>query len=158
MLTAADGILDLIITNALIIDAVAGIIKADIGIKNGRIVGIGKAGDPNLMDGVTPGLTVGVNTDVRAAEGHIVTAGGIDCHVHFIDPGQVDEALSAGFTTLMGGGLGPTTVPIASTGTTNLGLMLQAAEAFPINFGFIAKRPRMPSSLCSNSLLQAQRV
>ncbi|MBC8651913.1 urease subunit alpha [Pseudomonas sp. MTM4] len=138
-LTAADGILDLIITNALIIDAVAGIIKADIGIKNGRIVGIGKAGDPNLMDGVTPGLTVGVNTDIRAAEGHIVTAGGIDCHVHFIDPGQVDEALSAGFTTLMGGGLGPTTVPIASTGTTNLGLMLQAAEAFPINFGFIAK-------------------
>lgn len=138
-LTAADGILDLVITNALIIDAVAGIVKADIGIKGGRIVGLGKAGDPNIMDGVTPGLTVGVNTDVRAAEGLIVTAGGIDCHVHFIDPAQVDEALSAGITTLMGGGLGPTTVPIASTGTRNLGLMLQAAEAFPINFGFIAK-------------------
>ncbi|PRH31352.1 urease subunit alpha [Burkholderia multivorans] len=138
-LTAADGILDLVVTNALIIDAVAGIIKADIGIKAGRIVGIGKAGDPNIMDGVTPGLTVGVNTDIRAAEGLIVTTGGIDCHVHFIDPAQVDEALSAGITTLMGGGLGPTTVPIASTGTTNLGLMLQAAEAFPVNFGFIAK-------------------
>lgn len=138
-LTAADGILDLVVTNALIIDAVAGIIKADIGIKAGRIVGIGKAGDPNIMDGVTPGLTVGVNTDIRAAEGLIVTAGGVDCHVHFIDPAQVDEALSAGITTLMGGGLGPTTVPIASTGTTNLGLMLQAAEAFPVNFGFIAK-------------------
>lgn len=138
-LTADDGILDLVITNALIIDAVAGIIKADIGIKKGRIVGIGKAGDPNIMDGVTPNLIVGVNTDIRAAEGLIVTAGGIDCHVHFIDPGQVDEALSAGITTMMGGGLGPTTVPIASTGTTNLGLMLQAAEAFPMNFGFIAK-------------------
>lgn len=138
-LTAADGVLDLVVTNALIVDAVAGILKADIGIKAGRIVGIGKAGDPNLMDGVTPGLVVGVNTDIRAAEGLIVTAGGIDCHVHFIDPGQVDEALSSGITTLMGGGLGPTTVPIASTGTTNLGLMLQAAEAFPVNFGFIAK-------------------
>ncbi|MBQ1762498.1 MAG: urease subunit alpha [Aquincola sp.] len=137
--TAADGMLDLVITNALILDAVAGIVKADIGIKHGRIVGIGKAGDPNIMGGVTPGLMVGVNTDIRAAEGLIVTAGGIDCHVHFIDPGQVDEALSAGVTTLMGGGLGPTTVPIASTGTTNLGLMLQAAEAFPVNFGFIAK-------------------
>jgi urease subunit alpha len=138
-LTAADGTLDLVVTNALIVDPVAGILKADVGIKNGRIVGIGKAGDPNIMDGVTPGLIVGVNTDIRAAEGLIVTAGGIDCHVHFIDPGQVDEALSAGITTLMGGGLGPTTVPIASTGTTNLGLMLQAAEAFPVNFGFIAK-------------------
>ncbi|CAM3308700.1 urease subunit alpha [Paracoccus nototheniae] len=138
-LTAAEGILDLVVTNALIIDAVTGIYKADIGIKEGRIVGIGKAGDPNIMDGVTPGLIVGVNTDIRAAEGLIVTAGGIDCHVHFIDPGQVDEALCAGMTTMMGGGLGPTTVPIASTGTTNLGLMLQAAEAFPMNFGFIAK-------------------
>ena len=138
-MTAADGVLDLVVTNALIIDAVAGIIKADIGIKQGRIVGIGKAGDPNIMDGVSPQLIVGVNPDIRAAEGLIVTTGGIDCHVHFIDPGQVDEALCAGITTLMGGGLGPTTVPIASTGTTNLGLMLQAAEAFPVNFGFIGK-------------------
>jgi urease subunit alpha len=138
-LTAADGILDLVITNALIIDAVAGVIKADIGIKDGRIVGIGKAGDPRIMDGVSPDLIVGVNTDVRAAEGLIVTAGGIDCHVHFIDPGQCQEALSAGVTTLMGGGLGPTTVPIASTGTVNLGLMLQASEAFPLNFGFFGK-------------------
>ncbi|BCB73019.1 urease subunit alpha 1 [Vreelandella aquamarina] len=139
VLTAADGVLDLVVTNALIIDTTLGVVKADIGIKNGRIVGLGKAGDPNIMDGVTDGLIVGVNTDVRAAEGLIVTAGAIDCHVHFIDPGQVEEALSAGVTTLMGGGLGPTTVPIASTGTTNLGYMLQAAEAFPVNFGFIAK-------------------
>ncbi|WP_223479605.1 urease subunit alpha [Oricola indica] len=137
--TSSQGILDLVITNALIIDTVAGIFKADIGISNGRIAGIGKAGDPNIMGGVTPGLTVGVNTDVRAAEGLIVTAGGIDCHVHFIDPGQVEEAFCSGMTTMMGGGLGPTTVPIASTGTTNLGLMLQAAEAFPMNFGFIGK-------------------
>jgi urease subunit alpha len=138
-LTAAEGVLDLVITNALIIDAVLGVVKADIGVKGGRIAGIGKAGDPNIMDGVTPGMIVGVNTDVRAAEGLIVTAGAVDCHVHFIDPGQVEEALSTGVTTLMGGGLGPTTVPIASTGTTNLGLMLQAAEAFPVNFGFIGK-------------------
>lgn len=138
-LTAADGVLDLVITNALIIDAALGVVKADIGVKNGHIAGVGKAGDPNIMDGVSPGLVVGVNTDIRAAEGLIVTAGGIDCHVHFIDPGQVEEALCAGVTTLMGGGLGPTTVPIASTGTVNLGLMLQAAEAFPVNFGFIAK-------------------
>ena len=139
MLTAADGVLDLVITNALIIDAVAGVMKADIGIKDGRIAGIGKAGDPRIMNGVSPNMIVGVNTDVRAAEGLIVTAGGIDCHVHFIDPGQCQEALSAGVTTLMGGGLGPTTVPIASTGTVNLGLMLQASEAFPLNFGFFGK-------------------
>jgi urease subunit alpha len=138
-LCASEGVLDLVITNALIIDPVVGIIKADIGIKDGRIAGIGKAGDPRIMNGVSAELIVGVNTDVRAAEGLIVTAGGIDCHVHFIDPGQCQEALSAGVTTLMGGGLGPTTVPIASTGTVNLGLMLQASEAFPLNFGFFGK-------------------
>ena len=134
MLTAADGVLDLVITNALIIDAVAGVMKADIGIKDGRIAGIGKAGDPRIMNGVSPNMIVGVNTDVRAAEGLIVTAGGIDCHVHFIDPGQCQEALSAGVTTLMGGGLGPTTVPIASTGTVNLGLMLQAIRSLSSEF------------------------
>lgn len=138
-ITAAGGALDLVITNATIIDPVLGIIKADIGIKDGLIAGIGKAGDPRIMDGVDPRLIVGTNTDVRAAEGLIVTAGGLDCHVHFIDPGQCEEALSSGITTLFGGGLGATTVPIASTGTVNLGLMLQAAEAFPLNFGFFGK-------------------
>ncbi|SMH26794.1 urease subunit alpha [Mesorhizobium australicum] len=138
-ITAADGALDLVITNATIIDPVLGIIKADIGIKDGLIAGIGKAGDPRIMDGVDPKLIVGTNTDVRAAEGLIVTAGGVDCHVHFIDPGQCEEALASGITTLFGGGLGATTVPIASTGTVNLGYMLQAAEAFPLNFGFFGK-------------------
>ena len=138
-ITAAGGALDLVITNAMIIDPVLGIIKADIGIKDGLIVGIGKAGDPRIMDGVDPNLIVGTNTDVRAAEGLIVTAGGLDCHVHFIDPGQCEEALSSGITTLFGGGLGATTVPIASTGTVNLGLMLQAADIFPLNFGFFGK-------------------
>jgi urease subunit alpha len=132
-------VLDLVITNALIIDAVLGIVKADIGIKDGRIADIGKAGDPRIMDGVSPELVVGANTDVRAGEGLIVTAGGLDCHVHFIDPGQCNEALSSGMTTLLGGGLGPTTVPIACSGTVNLGLMLQAAESFPLNFGFFGK-------------------
>jgi urease subunit alpha len=139
VLTAADGVLDLVITNATIMDAVLGIVKADIGIKGGRIVGIGKAGDPRIMSGVSENLIVGVNTDVRAGEGLIATAGGIDCHVHFIDPGQCAEALASGVTTLMGGGLGATTVPIASTGTVNLGLMLQAAESFALNFGFFGK-------------------
>lgn len=138
-ITAAEGALDLVITNALIIDPVLGIIKADIGIKDGLIAGIGKAGDPRTMDGVSANLIVGANTDVRAAEGLVVTPGGLDCHVHFIDPGQCEEALSSGMTTLLGGGLGATTVPIASTGTVNLGRMLQAAECFPLNFGFFGK-------------------
>ncbi|KGM86491.1 urease, alpha subunit [Roseovarius mucosus DSM 17069] len=133
------GALDIVITNAIIVDPILGVIKADIGIKNGRIAGIGKAGDPNIMDGVAPDLIVGPSTDVRAAEGLIATAGGIDCHVHFIDPGQCGEALSSGITTLIGGGLGATTVPIASTGVQNLAIMLRAAEDFPLNFGFFGK-------------------
>jgi urease subunit alpha len=137
--TSADGALDFVITNALVIDAMLGIVKADIGIKDGRIVGIGKAGNPLLMDGVHPDLVVGAATDVRSAEGMIATAGGIDVHVHFDSAGLCEEAISSGITTMLGGGLGPVTVGICSSGTVNLGRMLQAAEAFPLNFGFLGK-------------------
>jgi urease subunit alpha len=138
-ITAEQGALDFVITNALVIDAVLGIVKADIGIKDGRIAGIGKAGNPDVMDGVDPHLIVGANTDVRSAEGNIVTAGGIDVHVHFDSAGLCEEAISAGVTTMIGGGLGPVTVGICSSGTTNLHRMLQAAEDFPLNFGFLGK-------------------
>ena len=136
--TSADGALDFVITNALVIDAALGIVKADIGIKDGRIVGIGKAGNPQLMAGVTPGLVVGAATDVRAGEGMIATAGGIDVHVHFDSAGLCEEAIASGITTMLGGGLGPVTVGICSSGTENLHRMLQASEAFPLNFGFLA--------------------
>ncbi len=138
-ITAAQGALDFVITNVLIIDAVVGIVKADIGIRDGRIVGIGKAGNPKTMDGVSPDLIVGANTDVRSAEGLIATAGAIDVHVHFDSVGLCEEAISSGVTTMIGGGLGPVTVGICSSGTTNLGRMLQASEAWPINFGFLGK-------------------
>ena len=137
--TAAGGALDFVITSALVIDAVLGIVKADVGIKDGRIAGIGKAGNPDLMDGVDADLIVGANTDVRSAEGKIVTAGGIDVHVHFDSAGLCEEAISAGITTMLGGGLGPVTVGICSSGTTNLTRMLQAAEDYPLNFGFLGK-------------------
>ena len=101
-----DGDLDLVITNALIVDA-TGIVKADIGIKDGKIAGIGKAGNPDVMDGVTPGMTVGASTEALAGEGMIVTAGGIDTHIHFISPQQIDCSLYSGVTTMIGGGTGP---------------------------------------------------
>lgn len=135
--TSEDGALDFVITNVLIIDAVKGIIKADIGIKDGRIAGIGKAGNPQIMEGVTPGMVLGASTDVRSAEGMIATAGGIDVHVHFDSAGLCEEAISSGITTMLGGGLGPVTVGITTSGPTGLGRMLQASEAFPINFGFL---------------------
>ncbi|MBN1527874.1 MAG: urease subunit alpha [Thermoleophilaceae bacterium] len=135
--TSRDGALDFVLTGALVVDAVQGIVKADIGIKDGRIVGIGKAGNPDVMDGVDPDLVIGAGTDVRAAEGKIVTAGGIDVHVHFDSAGLCEEAISAGITTMIGGGLGPVTVGICSSGTTGLTRMLQAAEDYPLNFGFL---------------------
>ena len=137
--TAAEGALDLVLTNVIVMDAVLGIVKTDLGIKDGKIVGIGKAGNPNIMDGVTPNLIVSANTDVRSAEGLIATAGGIDGHVHFDSAGLCAEALSSGITTMIGGGLGPVTVGICSGGARNLGIMLQATEAFPLNFGFLGK-------------------
>ena len=137
-ITNADGALDFVITNALIIDPVLGIRKADIGIRDGKIAGIGKAGKPRTMDGVDPNMIIGAGTDIRAGEGMIATAGAIDVHVHFDSAGLVEEAISSGVTTMIGGGLGPVTVGITSSGPNNLARMLRAAEAFPMNFGFIA--------------------
>src|SRR5467141_1456416 len=139
--TRAAGALDVVVTNAVVVDH-WGIVKADIGIREGRIVGVGKAGNPDLMAGVSPGMVVGAGTEVIAGEGKIVTAGGLDAHIHFICPQLVTEAISAGLTTLLGGGTGPATGTNATTctpGAWNLHRMLQAAEAFPINLGFLGK-------------------
>lgn len=136
-ITNAAGALDFVITNVLIIDAVLGIRKADIGIRDGRIAGIGKSGNPRTMDGVDPELVIGAGTDIRSGEGMIATAGAIDVHVHFDSAGLVEEAISSGVTTMIGGGLGPVTVGITSSGPNNLARMLRAAEGFPMNFGFI---------------------
>ena len=139
--TSADGVLDLVITNAVIVDH-GGIIKADIGIRGGRIVGIGKAGNPDIMNGVTAGMVIGAGTEVIAGEGKIVTAGGIDAHVHFICPQLVETALSGGITTLIGGGTGPATGTDATTctpGIWNMHRMLEAADGFPMNLGFLGK-------------------
>jgi urease subunit alpha len=138
---AKDGVLDLVITNAVIVDH-GGIIKADIGIRNGRIAGIGKAGNPDTMSGVTPGMIIGAGTEVLAGEGKIVTAGGIDAHVHFICPQLVETALSGGLTTLIGGGTGPATGTDATTctpGAWNMYRMLESADGLPINLGFLGK-------------------
>jgi len=139
--TGADGVLDLVITNAMIVDH-GGIYKADIGIRNGRIAGIGKAGNPDVMNGVTSGMVIGAGTEVIAGEGKIVTAGGIDAHVHFICPQLVETALSGGLTTLIGGGTGPATGTDATTctpGAWNMYRMLESADGFPINLGFLGK-------------------
>ncbi len=133
--------LDLVITNALIVDW-TGIYKADIGVKRGRIVGIGKAGNPAVMAGVTPGMIVGVTTEALAAEGRIVTAGGVDTHIHFICPQQADEAIASGVTTMVGGGTGPMTGTNATTctpGVHQMGLMLKATDALPVNIGLTGK-------------------
>jgi urease subunit alpha len=137
----ADGVLDVVLTNALIVDH-WGVVKADIGIRDGRIAAVGKAGNPDIMDGVTPGMVVGASTEVIAAEGRIVTAGGIDSHIHFICPQQAYEALSAGITTLIGGGSGPATGTNATTctpGPWGMHRMLEAAEGIPVNLGFLGK-------------------
>ncbi len=139
--TSADGALDLVITNAVILDH-GGIYKADIGIRKGRIVGIGKAGNPDVMSGVTSGMVIGAGTEVIAGEGKIVTAGGIDAHVHFICPQLVETALSGGMTTLLGGGTGPATGTDATTctpGAWNMHRMLESADSFPMNLGFLGK-------------------
>jgi urease subunit alpha len=136
-----DGALDLVITNAIVLDY-WGIVKGDIGIKDGRIVKVGKAGNPDTMEEVDPELVVGSATEVIAGENMIVTAGAIDSHIHFICPQQVYEALSNGITTMIGGGTGPATGTNATTctpGAWNLARMLQAADAWPVNFGFLGK-------------------
>src|SRR5882672_3779822 len=136
-----NGALDLVITNAIILDH-WGIVKGDVGIKDGRIVKVGKAGNPDTMEGVDPELVVGAATEVIAGEHLIVTAGGIDSHIHFISPQQIEAALSNGITTMIGGGTGPATGTNATTctpGAWNIARMLEAAEAWPMNFGFLDK-------------------
>ena len=133
--------LDLVITNALVLDY-TGIFKADIGIKAGRIVGIGKAGNPDIMPGVDKNMVVGVTTEVVAGEKQILTAGALDAHVHFICPQQIEEAIASGITTMLGGGTGPATGTNATTctpGAYYIRMMLQATDAWPLNFGFLGK-------------------
>ncbi|RCX13527.1 urease subunit alpha [Anaerobacterium chartisolvens] len=139
--TGGEGALDLLITNAVIIDH-WGIVKADIGIKDGRIAGIGKAGNPYIMDGVDAELVIGASTEVIAGEGMIVTAGGVDTHVHFISPQQIETALYSGITSMVGGGTGPAEGSFATTctpGAWNIHRMLESAEEFPMNIGFLGK-------------------
>jgi urease subunit alpha len=146
--TQAEGAADTVITNALIIDH-WGIVKADIGLTNGRISGIGKAGNPDVQPGVD--IVIGPGTEIIAGEGKIVTAGGIDSHVHFISPQQVEEAITSGVTTMIGGGTGPATGTAATTctpGPWHMERMLQAAEGLPVNLGFAGKgNAAMPGAL-----------
>ena len=137
----AGGSPDLVITNVVIVDS-TGIRKADVGIRDGRISGIGKAGNPGVMDGVSPELVIGASTEILAGEGHLLTAGAIDSHVHFISPNQIPDAFFAGTTTLIGGGTGPATGTKATTctpGAWNIRRMYEAVEGFPLNFGFLGK-------------------
>ena len=141
-LTQEAGCLDLVITNVTIVDAVIGVVKADVGIRNGRIVGIGKSGNPATMDGVSPLLVTGTSTDAISGEHLILTAGGMDTHVHYISPQQVYAALSNGITTLWGGGIGPADGSNGVTSTNgpwNLEMMLRSVEGLPINFGLYGK-------------------
>src|SRR5580704_1152284 len=137
----ASGSPDLVITSAIVIDS-TGIFKADVGIRDGRISAIGKSGNPDIMDGVTPGLEISASTEVLAGEGHILTAGAIDSHVHFISPNQIPDAFHSGVTTLIGGGTGPATGTKATTctpGAWHIRRMYEAVEGFPLNFGLLGK-------------------
>src|SRR5262252_9250908 len=139
--TRAGGAPDLVITNAIVLDY-TGIYKADVAIRDGRISAIGKSGNSGIMDGVTPGMEIGASTEILAGEGRILTAGGVDAHIHFISPNQIPEAFYSGVTTLIGGGTGPATGTNATTctpGAWNIRRMYEAAEAFPLNFGFLGK-------------------
>ncbi|MFC5286727.1 urease subunit alpha [Actinokineospora guangxiensis] len=141
MATRAQGAPDLVITGAVILDH-WGVVKADVGVRDGRICGIGKAGNPDTMDGVDPALVIGPATEVMAGNGRILTAGGIDCHVHFICPQITDQALASGVTTLIGGGTGPAEGSKATTvtpGAWNLGRMMQAMDHQPVNVLFLGK-------------------
>jgi urease subunit alpha len=141
-LTSDGGALDLVITNVTIVDAVLGVVKADVGVKDGVIVGVGKAGNSGTMDAVTPGLDVGPATDAISGEQLILTAGGIDTHVHFVAPQQADAALSNGVTTLFGGGIGPTdgtNGTSITSGPWNIAMMLRSIEALPVNVGILGK-------------------
>ncbi|MDD3108008.1 MAG: urease subunit alpha [Alistipes sp.] len=141
-MTSKEGSLDIVITNVTIIDAKLGVVKADVGIKDGKIAGIGKAGNPNVMHGVDPDLVTGPSTDAISGEHLILTAAGIDGHVHMIAPQQAYSCLSNGITTLIGGGVGPTDGTNGTTitpGKWNIEKMLESAEGLPINLGFLGK-------------------
>ncbi|MBG6075317.1 urease subunit alpha [Polaromonas sp. CG_9.11] len=146
--TRAEGAMDTVMTNALILDH-WGIVKADIGLKGGRIAAIGKAGNPDVQPGID--IIIGPGTEIISCEGMIVTAGGIDSHIHFICPQQIEEALTSGVTTMLGGGTGPATGTFATTctpGPWNIERMLQAADAFPMNLGFLGKgNASLPAAL-----------
>ena len=146
--TRAEGAVDTVLTNALILDH-WGIVKADIGLKDGRIAAVGKAGNPDTQPGV--GIVIGPGTEIISCEGMIVTAGGIDSHIHFICPQQIEEALASGITTMLGGGTGPATGTFATTctpGPWHIERMLQAADAFPMNLGFLGKgNASLPAAL-----------
>ncbi|NLR81571.1 urease subunit alpha [Chitinophaga eiseniae] len=139
--TSDQGVLDFVITNVILIDH-WGIVKGDLGIRNGKIVGFGQAGNPDTMDGVHPDMIIGAGTEVHGGEGLIATAGGIDTHIHFISPQQIETALFSGITTMIGGGTGPADGTNATTVTPGkwfMERMLQAADAFPMNLGFFGK-------------------
>ena len=139
--TRSEGVLDFVITSVMIIDH-WGIVKCDIGIKDGKIVGAGKAGNPDTMDGITLDMIIGASTEVHGGAGLIATAGGIDTHIHFICPQQIDHALFSGITTMIGGGTGTadgTNATTVTPGAWNIQKMLEAAEAFPMNLGFFGK-------------------
>lgn len=145
----AQGAVDTVITNALVVDATAGIVKADIGLKDGRIAAIGKAGNPDTQGGVT--ITIGPGTEIIAGEGKILTAGGFDAHIHFICPQQIEEALMSGITTMLGGGTGPAHGTLATTctpGPWHLARMIQSFDAFPMNLGLSGKgNASLPAAL-----------
>ena len=137
-----DAVLDTVITNVTIIDAIGGIYKADVGIRDGRIAGIGKSGNPWVMEGVTPGMIVGAATEAIAGENHILTAGAIDAHIHLICPQQVDVAIGSGVTTMIGGGTGPASGTNATTctpGAWHIARMFEAVDSLPVNIGLLGK-------------------
>src|SRR6185436_122878 len=139
--TRADGAPDLVITNVIVLDY-WGVVKADVGVRDGRISAIGKAGNPDIQDAITPGLAIGPTTEIIAGEHRILTAGGIDAHIHFISPQQVWEALYSGVTTMIGGGTGPAEGTRATTctpGEWHIHRMIEATQHLPMNFGFLGK-------------------
>lgn len=150
--TTDEGVLDVCVTNAVIIDPMLGIIKGDIGIKDGVVVGIGKAGNPDTMD-ITPGLVIGCATEVVSAEGLIITPGGIDVHVHFESPDQAWEALSNGITTMLGGGSGAKTTSVETPGPYHLQYMIEAHEELPVNAGFLGRgNSSLPDAIVEQAL------
>ncbi len=156
--TSRGGALDLVITNAIIMDPILGIVKGDIGFRAGHIVAIGKSGNPGVMDGVHPDLVVGLGTEVIAVEHLIATPGGIDAHIHMISPQQVWHALSNGVTTMIGTGTGPadgTNATTCTPGPWNIARMLEAAEALPVNCGLLGQGNASDAAPLESSLKPA---